>query len=210
MQLAQAAGAEIFATASPPKWDFLKSQEIKHVMNSRTLDFADEVMEITNGEGVDIVLNSLSGEFTDKSFEVLAEGGRFVELGKLGAWSEAQVAEYRPDASYFPFDLGDVAEDDPTLIATMFAHLMPMFEKKYPSPIIGRGARGEGRRSLKPLPLKSFPIQDVSSAFRYMQQAKHIGKVVITQPAIGQEVRIEESGSYLITGGLGTLGLKVA
>jgi myxalamid-type polyketide synthase MxaB len=223
VQLAQAAGAEIFATASPPKWDFLKSQGIKHLMNSRTLDFAAEVMAITVGSGVDIVLNTLSGEFTDKSFEVLAEGGRFVELGKLGAWSEAQVAHRRPDASYFPFDLGDVALDDPTLIATMLAQLMPMFEKKSPSPMFGRGARGQGSRFLKPLPLKSFPLHDVSSAFRYMQQAKHIGKVVISLASDRQEILPPPNppqhwegngafatGSYLITGGLGALGLEVA
>ncbi|MCU0536428.1 MAG: zinc-binding dehydrogenase, partial [Hydrococcus sp. Prado102] len=61
IQIAQQAKAEIFATASPSKWDFLKSLGVKHIMNSRTLDFADEILAITQGEGIDIVLNSLSG-----------------------------------------------------------------------------------------------------------------------------------------------------
>ena len=84
IQIAQAAGAEIFATASPGKWDYLKSQGIVHVMNSRTLDFADLVLRATGGEGVDVVLNSLAGAVLERTFSVLKQGGRFVEIGKLG------------------------------------------------------------------------------------------------------------------------------
>ena len=82
IQIAQQVGAEIFATAgSLEKREFLKAQGVQHVMDSRSLDFADEVMRITNGEGVDVVLNSLAGEFIPRSLATLRPGGRFLEIG---------------------------------------------------------------------------------------------------------------------------------
>ncbi|MDJ0569456.1 MAG: type I polyketide synthase [Pleurocapsa sp. MO_192.B19] len=196
VQLAQIAGAEVLATASPGKWDFLKSIGVERVMNSRTLDFAQEVMTMTQGQGVDIVLNSLNGEFIPKSFDTLGKGGRFVEIGKLGIWSESQVKATRADVSYFPFDLLEVAQQDPDLITQMLRELMPQFRQGI----------------LQPLPHKVFPMAQVVDAFRYMAGAKHIGKVVVSLPdATGWESpKLHPENSYLITGGLGALGLKVA
>ena len=199
VQVAQRVGAEIFATASPSKWDFLKEQGISHIMNSRSLDFADRVLEITEGQGVDVVLNSLTGDFIDKSFEVLAENGRFVELGKIGIWDEQQVTQTYPTAQYFPFDLGEVTKENPAFIRDLWKELSDLFEQ----------------REFKPLPNKTFSIQESQQAVRYMQQAKHIGKVVLTLPAIASKenqslISINGNSSYLITGGLGALGLKVA
>jgi myxalamid-type polyketide synthase MxaB len=99
VQLARLAGAEVFATASPGKWGFLRGLGVAHVMNSRTLDFADEILRLTGGEGVDVVLNSLSGQAAEKSLAVLRHGGRFVELGKLGIWEPRQVRQRWPDVS---------------------------------------------------------------------------------------------------------------
>ena len=195
VQIAQLAGAEIFATASPPKWEFLKSMGVEHVMNSRTLDFAAEVMNLTQGQGVDVVLNSLNGEFIPKSFEVLATGGRFVEIGKIGIWDQNQVKQKRPDAQYFPFDLGEVAQENPGLITQIMDCLGQQFEQ---------GA-------LKPLPYKVFDIEQVVEAFRYMQQGKHLGKVIVSmEQADEKPASIQPEGSYLITGGLGALGLHTA
>jgi myxalamid-type polyketide synthase MxaB len=199
VQLAQQAGAEVFATASSGKWDFLKSQGVKQVMNSRSLEFAEQVMDITSGQGVNVVLNSLNGEYIPKILEILGEGGRFVEIGKIGIWDEAQMQASRPDVAYFPFDLLDISLQDPGLIASMLKELMAEFSQG----------------SLKPLPHKVFPLQDVVSAFRYMAQAKHIGKVVVTVPeglgdSSAEREPIRGDSSYLITGGLGALGLKVA
>jgi myxalamid-type polyketide synthase MxaB len=193
VQLAQAVGAEVFATASTGKWDALKAQGIQHVMNSRTLDFADEIMQITNGKGVDVILNSLNGDFIDKSFAVLAQGGRFVEIGKIGIWDEAKVAELRPDAKYYPFDLGEVTTADPSLMTSMLNAVMAGFE--------------DGK--LAALPQTTFPITDVANAYRYMQQTKHVGKVVLTFTD-ATPAAIHVDGSYLVTGGLGGLGLQVA
>jgi myxalamid-type polyketide synthase MxaB len=193
IQLAQQVGAEIFATASPGKWEYLKAQGITHVMNSRTLDFAAEVLRLTGGEGVDVVLNSLSGEANLKSLAVLRQHGRFVEIGKLGVLSAAEARKRRPDVTFFTFDLDDLIAADPGVFQSTMAQVRQWLE--------------EG--SLRPLPQTVFPVQDVVEAFRYLQQARHVGKVVLsfaTQP--GPVIRVD--GSYLITGGLGALGRKIA
>ena len=195
VQLAQQAGAEIFVTASPSKWDLLKSQGIQYVMNSRTLEFADQVLALTEGQGVDLVLNSLNGDFIPKSLSVLAPKGRFVEIGKIGIWEPDQVHQQRSDVAYYPFDLLEIAQAEPALIQSLLQTLMPNF------------AQG----NLQPLPHKVFPITEAAQAFRYMAQAKHVGKVVISvpEPTASGSV-IHDQGSYLITGGLGALGLQVA
>ncbi|NES05389.1 MAG: SDR family NAD(P)-dependent oxidoreductase, partial [Okeania sp. SIO2F4] len=204
VQIALQAGAEVFATASPPKWEFLKSAGVKNIMNSRNLDFADEIMKLTSGKGVDIVFNSLNGEHIDKSFDVLATEGRFVEIGKIGIWDRQKVMQKRPDANYFPFDIGEEIQQQPDLVGQISDELNRQYE--------------EGK--LKELSYKVFPSTEIKDAFRYMQQGKHIGKVVITMPETGDEPKSSETGdepksikpeaSYLITGGLGNLGLEVA
>ncbi|HHP7245480.1 MAG TPA: aminotransferase class I/II-fold pyridoxal phosphate-dependent enzyme [Elainellaceae cyanobacterium] len=192
--LAQAIGAEVFATASPSKWEVLRSMGITHIMNSRTLDFAQEVLDITAGAGVDVVLNSLNGDFIPTSLSVLASQGRFVEIGKIGIWDECKIHQARPDVSYFPFDLLELSQKAPHLVASMLTDLMQQFQQ---------GA-------LKPLIHTVFPADDVSAAFRHMAQAKHVGKVVISLPAIAPTQSIRKDASYLITGGLGAIGLHIA
>ncbi|MDL1883139.1 SDR family NAD(P)-dependent oxidoreductase [Anaerolineae bacterium CFX8] len=194
VQLAQRAGAEIFATAgSPEKRAFLKSLGVQHVMDSRTLDFADEIMQITGGRGVDVVLNSLAGEFIPKSLSVLADGGCFLEIGKTGIWTVEQAAELNPTLRYYTIYLGDMLRDDPALGQAMFRDLIGMFE--------------EG--TLRPLPHRVFAVEDAVSAFRFMAQAKHIGKLVLKQPGYSA-VTIRPGATYLITGGLGGIGLHIA
>ncbi|MGD1700256.1 SDR family NAD(P)-dependent oxidoreductase [Dapis sp. BLCC M229] len=195
VQIALGVGAEVFATASPPKWEFLKSMGIKHIMNSRTLEFADEIMSITQGKGVDIVLNSLNGDFIDKSFAVLGTKGRFVEIGKIGIWDQQKVMEKRPDVDYLPFDIGLMIQQQPGLMAEFSEELNRECQSG----------------KLKALSHKVYPNTEVKAAFRYMQQGKHIGKVVVSLPETGDEQKsIKSEASYLITGGLGALGLEVA
>ncbi|WP_347277863.1 aminotransferase class I/II-fold pyridoxal phosphate-dependent enzyme [Leptolyngbya sp. FACHB-711] len=195
IQIAQQAGATVYATASPGKWDFLRSLGVQHIMNSRTIDFAEMVMHLTDGQGVDVVLNSLSGAFIEPSLSVLAAGGRFVEIGKLGIWTAEQVQQTRSDVVYLPFDLWTVGQENPAVIRSMLKSLLPKFESG----------------KLNPLPHTVFPIEQAADAFRYMAQAKHIGRVVITLPPLspGQPI-VFPNCTYLITGGLGALGLKTA
>ena len=199
VQLAQLAGAEIFATAgSPEKRAFLKSLGVRHVMDSRSLRFADEVIQATEGRGVDIVLNSLAGEFIAKSLSVLAPGGKFLEVGKTGVWTEKQAKEFQPACAYFLFDLIQTADTDPSGIRHTLRALVDEFD----------------RGVLKPLPCHVYPIEDAVSAFRTMSEAKHVGKIVISQneaKAATSSVRDENlfrpDASYLVTGGFGALGL---
>ena len=218
LQIAQQTGAEVFATASPSKWAFLQSLGVKHIMNSRTLDFAEEILTITQGKGVDVVFNSLSGDFIAKNFSVLSDKGRFLEIGKREIWTTEQVQQVKPHVSYFPIDLLTIAQQQPQLIQSMLTELKQQFEQGH----------------LKPLPRKVFPIQQTIQAFRYMQKGKHIGKIVVSlreqvispcprspQPPLlrgakGDHekskslLKFREDGTYLITGGLGGLGILVA
>jgi NADPH:quinone reductase-like Zn-dependent oxidoreductase len=195
VQIAQAIGAEVYATTHPNKWGFLQAQQIEHLYNSRTADFAKSILEDTQGRGVDVVLNSLNGDLIEPSFQVMARQGRFVEIGKLGIWSADQVRDYRPDIAYYPFELGDGATDKTTqeTIPQIFAELMALF--------------AEGK--LKPLPHRVFPIEEIGSAVHVMQQAKQRGKLVLSFAGTPQTT-CHADGSYLITGGLGGLGLQAA
>ena len=112
IQLVQAAGAEVFATASAPKQEYLRSLGVEHVFDSRRTDFGREILEATNGEGVHIVLNSLTSEgFIDASLSCLAQGGRFVELARRDILSEEEMAALRPDVTYAILEL-DVLKKD--------------------------------------------------------------------------------------------------
>ena len=202
VQLAQRAGAEIFATAgSPEKRSHLQALGVAHVFDSRSLDFANEIMSRTGGRGVDIVLNSLAGEFIERSVSVLAPGGRFLELGKRGILTREQFGAARPDCEYYAYDLGEEAFADSSLLPGMFKELLAAF------------AKGE----LRPLPLTTFSNERMVDAFRFMAQAKHIGKIVVIKPhpnaaarTSPTKLRLRDDATYLITGGLGGLGLETA
>lgn len=166
VQLSQLIGAEIFATAgSPEKRDYLRTLGIKHVMDSRSLTFADEVLANTGGQGVDVVLNSLAGEFLTKSLGVVAKFGRFLELGKQDIYTNSPLYLYpfRNNLTFFAIDLQQVADVRPAAIQALYQQLAPYF------------AQGK----LRPLPQQVFALTDVIDAFRYMRRTKHIGKVVI-------------------------------
>ena len=199
VQLAQRVGAEVFATAgSDEKRAYLKSLGVAHVMDSRSLDFADETLRATGGEGVNVVLNSLAGPFIEKSFEVLANGGRFLEIGMTGIWDDARVSQLNRDISYHPINLAATFQEEPQLMADMLRQLLQEF----------------GRGRLKSLPVTAFSADQATQAFRYMAQAKHIGKIVITprSAAINPNPahQFDSEKSYLVTGGLSGLGLVVA
>jgi myxalamid-type polyketide synthase MxaB len=186
---AQRAGAEVFATAgTEEKRAYLRSLGIRHVMSSRTTDYIREILDLTVGRGVDIVLNSLTGEFIAANLRVLAHGARYLEIGKNGIWEPAAVAKERPDVRYSIIEWGQEYESRPDGITGLFQELV----------------RAADSGEIAPLPCRDFKLSDASSAFRWMAQARHIGKIVITTTAV------REDGAYLITGGLGGLGLRVA
>ena len=199
IQIARQLGVEIYATASTLKWSLLKSMGVKNIMNSRSLNFADEIMSCTNNKGVDVVLNSLSGEYIPKSLGVLNPQGRFIEIGKQGIWSQADIERVQPDIEYSIVDLWQITQNKPELIQQMLSELLPQF------------ATGK----LKPLPQTVYSGKRIIEAFRYMQQSKHRGKIVISlDNAFGKgEWSFTHmptyTGTYLVTGGMGAIGLRV-
>jgi acyl transferase domain-containing protein/NADPH:quinone reductase-like Zn-dependent oxidoreductase/acyl carrier protein len=199
VRLAKRAGAEIFATAgSPEKRALLRSLGVSHVMDSRSLAFANEILEITKGRGVDVILNSLADQFLDRSFEVIARNGRFLEIGKRGIWEPKRVENLNRGIQYFIVDWGIETRNDPALIGSMLRKLMAEFD------------RGE----LESLPYRAFPIREAKEAFRFMAMGRHIGKLVISHQEILDSRRVgsklDPQGTYLITGGLRGLGLMTA
>jgi acyl transferase domain-containing protein/NADPH-dependent curcumin reductase CurA len=192
--LALKAGAEVFATAgSEEKRRYLASLGVRHVMDSRSLDFSARILEITRGEGVDAVLNSLAGEFIAASFAVVRKGGHFLEIGKTGIWTEEQVARLGRGIHYSVIFLGQDRQDRPALLADLLQGLADRID------------RGE----LRVPPVRVFALDDAVSAFRFMAQARHIGKLVLRMPA-GVPVAVRPDATYLVTGGFGGLGLVAA
>ncbi len=185
IQVAQQIGAEIFATASTPeKQNYLRTLGISHIYNSRTLDFAKEM------EGMDVVLNSLTGGgFIAKSVSVCSQGARFIEIGKRNIWTKEAMHKVRPDVEYHILDLDEIFLQTPletcnNLLKSVIAQF-------------------------KPLPCTCFPITEAEAAFEYLQRAKNIGKVILKMPE-NKPLKIDPTASYLITGGFGGLGFKVA
>ncbi len=193
VQVAQRCGARILATASAAKQAGLLAQGVEAVFDSRSTLFADQVLEHTDGRGVDVVLNSLKGDWVDASFRALAPGGRFVELGKLEIWSDQQVQEQRPDVCYHRFDLLEVAARDPQPLRQRLLALVEAAQKQ----------------KLPDLPTSAFPLEQCKDAFRQMAQGRHVGKLVITLPEQAPPCRIQQGGSYLLVGAFGALGLRL-
>ena len=194
VQIAQRVGAQVFATAgSPAKRKLLSDLGVSHVMDSRSLDFSDEVLARTDGRGADVVLNSLAGDFIPASVRTLAPDGRFIEIGKTGTWSGEEIAEVRKDVRYARLDLGTVCAEAPATIRAMLQGLVDD---------VAMGV-------FRPLPRTVFALADAATAFRHMAQARHVGKIVVTQPS-GERPLVRSDATYLVSGGLGGLGLSVA
>jgi len=196
VQLALHLGAEVIATAgSDHKREFVRGLGALHVFDSRSPGFANDLLTATGGRGVDVVLNSLSGAFIEESVRVLAPSGRFVEIGKNTIWTPAEMAARRPDVQYHVLYLGDLFTSDPERLRSMFESVVALIES---------GAIGE-------MPLTTFPLAGISSAMRYMAQARHVGKVVIDlERSTAHATRVRPDASYLVTGGLGALGTQIA
>ncbi|MEU1073475.1 SDR family NAD(P)-dependent oxidoreductase [Streptomyces sp. NPDC005878] len=188
VQLARHFGAEVYGTASPGKWPALRAQgfDDAHLASSRDADFADHFRTASGGRGVDVVLNSLAGELTDRSLELLAPGGRFLELGKTDVRTAEEVSGTHPGVRYQVYDIRDAG---PSRIRRMLTELIALFES---------GALSLPR-------ITAYDVRRAPTAFRSLGQARHTGKVVLTVPR-----PLDPDGTVLITGGTGTLGGLVA
>ena len=192
VQMAQRCGAEVFATASTFKRDTLRRLGVKYVYDSRTTEFADQILADTGGAGVDVVLNSLTGEgFIDATLRATAQGGRFAEIAKRDIWSTEQMTAARPDIAYEIVALDTVMFTEPDRIRDLLTEV----------------SAGLAQGEWTPLPAEIYPLTEARSAFRRMQQARHIGKIVVQMPA---PLQPRSDRTYLITGGLGAIGLHTA
>ncbi len=210
IQIAQQIGAEVFATAgSDAKREILRSLGVKHVYSSRSTAFAEEILADTNREGVDVVLNSLPGEAITKSLAVLRAYGRFLEIGKTDIYQNRMLGllPFQDNLSYFAIDLDRMLRQRPDYIRELFAEVMQHF------------AVGDYR----PLAFTRFEADQTVDAFRYMSQRKNVGKVVVSIESRESRVesrepnessipekKVRSDGAYLVTGGTGALGLRVA
>ena len=194
IQLAQAVGAEVFTTASTPKHAYLHSLGVAHVFDSRKTAFGKEILDVTGGKGVDVVLNSLTSEgFINASLSCLKQGGRFVELARRDILSEDEMAAARPDVSYAILELDVLKKTDPAWVGRVLAD------------VVRRLAAGE----LKPVVHSRWPLGEAGAALRFMRSARHLGKIVVTAPPLtGGRLRTDRT--YLVTGGLGGIGCAVA
>ncbi|WP_197375698.1 type I polyketide synthase [Mycolicibacterium baixiangningiae] len=192
IQMAQQQGAVVFATASTYKRSTLRKMGVEYVYDSRTMDFADQILADTGGAGVDVVLNSLTNEgFIEATVRATAENGRFAEIAKRDIWTHEQMAAARPDISYEIVALDTVTLMEPERIRGL----------------LGEVSHGLDKGEWAPLPAEIYPVTEARAAFRRMQQARHIGKIVLQMP---DPLQPRADRTYLITGGLGAIGLHTA
>nr|CRL78406.1 beta-ketoacyl synthase [Mycolicibacterium malmesburyense] len=192
VQMAQQHGAIVFATASKYKRETLRKMGVKYVYDSRTTDFADQILADTDGAGVDVVLNSLTNEgFVEATVRATAQNGRFAEIAKRDIWTPEQMAAARPDIAYEIIALDLTALQNPDHVKRLLIEV----------------SDGMASREWTPLPAEIYPITEARAAFRRMQQARHIGKIVLQIP---NPLQPRPDRSYLVTGGLGAIGLHTA
>ena len=206
IQLAQRAGAEIFATAgNDEKRALVRSLGVTHVMDSRSLAFAEEIMAITRGEGVDIVLNALPGQGIEKGLSVLRANGRFLEIGRRDIWQNSKIGlgHFTRNLTLIAIDVDRSGREQPEVVTQVFREVVEGF--------------ADG--SLTPLPIMLYEPGEIASAFRLMAQSRHTGKLVLAfkertvplAPAPANDTPpVRADATYLLTGGLGGFGLVVA
>ncbi len=205
LQIAQWRGAKVIATAgAAEKRRLLTLLGADHVLDSRSLAFADDVMALTNGAGVDVVLNSLAGEAMEKSLGLVRPFGRFLELGKRDFYGHTKIGlrPFRRNVSYYGIDADQLLAQKSELARRLFAELTTHLQAG----------------TFVPLPYRRFAATEVADAFRLMQQSGHIGKIIVTPPA-PESVPIapthapfaaDPHGAHVVIGGLGGFGLATA
>ncbi|MEU8897599.1 SDR family NAD(P)-dependent oxidoreductase [Nocardia sp. NPDC048505] len=188
VQLARHLGLELYATASTAKWDVLREMGIAddRIGDSRTAGFEAVFDAATGGRGVDIVLDSLTGDRVDASLRLLRPGGRFIEMGVADLRDPAEVAARHPGVRYRHFLLMEAGLDR---IQQILSDLMVLF----------------GRGVLTPPTLTTWDARYTPQALRFLRQARHVGKLVLTIPPPPRP-----DGTVLVTGASGGLGAGLA
>uniref|UniRef100_UPI0030F4294C SDR family NAD(P)-dependent oxidoreductase n=1 Tax=Streptomyces sp. GSL17-111 TaxID=3121596 RepID=UPI0030F4294C len=189
VQLARHLGAEVFATASPAKWDAVRALGVPadRIASSRDLGFRQAFLEATDGSGMDVVVGALAGEFVDAGLDLLPRGGRFVEMGKADLRDPETVVREHHGVRYTSFDTFEAAGVD--RLREMLAEIIALFE----------------RGVLTHAPVRTWDVRRGEEAFRFLREGHNVGKVVLTVPA-----PLDPHGTVLITGGTSGLGALFA
>ncbi|WP_109526998.1 type I polyketide synthase [Nocardia aurea] len=201
IQVARAAGARIIGTASTDeRRAHILDLGADHALNSRSLNFADDVLGLTDGVGVDVVLSTAPGEILRQNFKAVTEFGRIVEVGKADVYTGGllELANFDKNLSYFSVDLDRMCAVRPAQLADLLRRVYDKIESGV----------------YRPLPYELFGVEDVSRAFDEVIRSTRIGRIAIdmdqvappVRPAL-PEVEIDSVASYLITGGFGGFGL---
>ncbi|CAL5866784.1 uncharacterized protein PFLUO_LOCUS994 [Penicillium psychrofluorescens] len=210
IQLAQHIGADIFVTvSSQAKKDHLQNLfniPDNRFFSSRRLAFGKQIMRATNGRGVDVVLNSLSGEALVESWKCIASLGRFIEIGKrdMETFQKLPMHTFLRNVTFASVDLLNVYNNHPTLIKKLMDEMKEL--------VFSKTLRA-------PQPVTLFSPADLESAFRYLQTGRHMGKAVINWekegeipiiPTVDPGYQFDSQATYVIAGGLGGIGRSVA
>ena len=204
--IARAAGAEIFATAgSEQRRQLLRDMGITHVYDSRSTEFAELIRRDTDGYGVDVVLNSLTGNAQRAGLELLSVGGRFVEIGKRDVYANTRLGllPFRRNLTFHYVDLALMSESHPHRVGDLLGTVYRLVaDGELPAPVT-----------------TPYPLRDAATAIRVMSAAEHTGKLVLNVAQAGRSNAVVEpervpayrpDGAYIVTGGLGGLGLFLA
>lgn len=210
IQIAKSQGAEIFATvSSEEKRDLLINVHgisKDHIFSSRDLSFVKGIMRMTQGHGINVILNSLSGEALQRSWDCIAPFGRFVEIGSRDVFANAKLnmGPFSRSATFTAVDLHCIVNLDLKTTARILNHMVELWEQ------------GE----IKPAtPTTVYPYSQVEEAFSLLHQGSHVGKVILTAseddivniiPKPRASTRLREDASYVLSGGLSGLGRSIA
>jgi NADPH:quinone reductase-like Zn-dependent oxidoreductase len=225
--LAKLVQAEIFATVgTEEKKQFLVETfgiPQDHIFSNRNTMFAQEIMHMTNGHGVDVALNSLTGESLRVTWDCMAPFGRFLEIGKkdISSFGNLPMFPFAKNVSFTAVDLLFIMRHDLKLAKRIFDDVKNLAEAK---------------KIKAPQPIHTYSYENIEDAFRVLQSGKHIGKIVI-EPKAGEVVPVIEdsrvklasylhifqivpdsrptyyfdaNATYVIAGGLGGLGRSMA
>jgi phthiocerol/phenolphthiocerol synthesis type-I polyketide synthase C len=205
LQIALWRGARPIVTAgSQEKRDLTLALGAEYAFDSRSGGFVDDVMRVTEGRGVSVVLNSFAGEAMERSIGLLGPFGRFVELGKRDYLANTPIGlrPFRRNLSYFGVDLDQMLSSRPDISRKLLHDVLEGFE----------------RGDFAPLPYTVFDHADIVEAMRLMQQSGHVGKVLVRPPPPERapnpsghvDFKVDPDRTHLITGGLGGFGVETA
>ncbi|KAI2627830.1 hypothetical protein GGR54DRAFT_636951 [Hypoxylon sp. NC1633] len=210
IQICRMIGAGIFCTVgSENKVQHLMSEygiPKDRIFNSRDLSFQRDIMHATGGRGVDVVLNSLSGELLHGSWRCVAPHGCMIEIGKRDLIGHGALAlePFEQNRSYFGVEFAHLCSHRPALVSRILKDIVEYYDKGHITPI---------------KPITEFEASRLEDAMRFMQKGSHIGKIVITMPNNAEDLsvqrrkttfRLPRDASYILVGGLGGLGQAIA